>query len=508
MKIVRPALLLLTSLLIACGDGDSGSSSQPALLPLHATRGDSPAIFDSAGRQVLLRGVNLNSLGDYYQASPELPTVFPFEASFFADMAAQGFNVVRLLLSWSALEPERDQIDQTYLSQVRKAVDAAAANGIYVVLDMHQDAWGKYIASPEDVVCPAGREPAIGWDGAPEWATLTDGADTCRSPGFREGSPAVETAFLSFYEDRDGIQGQLVKTWAAVARELANEPAVAGYDLINEPHYVNVSRSETAADLGRYYARSIEAIRAAESEGGGFSHIVFFEPLINFPLVGSTPPADFTADTNIVFAPHNYAESINSFFTIEMQFQTIQRAASRYHTTFWIGEWGWFGDPVANEPRVRRYGIQEDSTLTGGTWWQWLQACGDPHNLSGAVASGDYAPGVDAAPPEQILYHRIFCPGENYEGIEEWAKVLGRPRPLAAPGRIVSLESDGAAGTMHLVGDATGAAAGATLDVWVPERAGQPTLTGTGLLSASTQTVRGGYLVRAEVGGQYDIRLE
>jgi hypothetical protein len=35
----------------------------PQLLPLHATRGDPPGIFDSHGRQALLRGVNLNALG-------------------------------------------------------------------------------------------------------------------------------------------------------------------------------------------------------------------------------------------------------------------------------------------------------------------------------------------------------------------------------------------------------------------------------------------------------------
>jgi hypothetical protein len=55
-----------------------------------ATRGDDPGIFDALGRQVLLHGVNLNSLGDYYQASPELPPVFALDPAFFESMAAQG----------------------------------------------------------------------------------------------------------------------------------------------------------------------------------------------------------------------------------------------------------------------------------------------------------------------------------------------------------------------------------------------------------------------------------
>ncbi|HYD48978.1 MAG TPA: cellulase family glycosylhydrolase [Terriglobales bacterium] len=500
------AAALLGSLL-GCDD-PADRARRAELLPLHATRGENAAIFDSAGRQVLLRGVNLNVLGDYYQASPALEPVYPFAAEMFAEIAAHGFDVVRLIVSWSALEPQPGQIDRDYLARIRQAVDAAAANGVYVVLDMHQDAWGKHIATRTGEVCPPNKEPAIGWDGAPAWATLTDGASTCRSPGFREDSPAVVNAFLAFYEDRDGIQSRLVEAWAALAAELAGDAAVAGYDLLNEPHYVSVTRAETASDLGRFYGRTIAAIRAAEIAAGGFPHIIFFEPLIHFPLVGSTPPPDFTEDENIVFAPHNYAESINSFFTIEMQFQTIRRAASRYDTTFWIGEWGWFGAPAENQARVVRYGQQEDLHLVGGTWWQWLQACGDPHNLGGAVAAGDLSPGVEAAPAEQIQFHRITCPGGEYQVIEEWAQVLGRARPLAAPGRILTLASDGLAGTLHLTGDAEGADPVAPLELWVPARAPTtPVITGVNLAPPEVREVAGGYRISAQVSGSYQIDI-
>lgn len=503
----RPIALLLAALLAACGNDDGGRAAPVTELPaLHATRGDDPGIFDALGRQVLLHGVNLNSLGDYYQASPELPAVFELDPASFEEMAAQGFNVVRLLLSWSALEPERDRIDADYLARVHAAVDAAKINGIYVVLDMHQDAWGKFIATPPGTVCGPGTEPAIGWDGAPEWATLTGGGDTCRQ-GSREFAEAVSNAFLNFYEDTDGIQGQLVKTWAALASEFASETAVAGYDLINEPHFVDIDRRETARELGAFYSRTIDAIRTAEHDAGGFGHIVFFEPLISFPLLNTTPPLDFTADDNIVFAPHNYAESINSFFTIEQQFDTIRRWASRFQTTFWIGEYGWFSDPAANASRVARYGQQEDFYEVGGTWWQWLQACGDPHALSGAVAAGNFMPGPEAAPQEQVQYHLIQCPQDTYSPpIAEWRTVLARPRPLAAPGRILTLQSDGAAGTMHLEGDATGAAQGALLEIWAPERGDQlPQLSGAGAVEIVPRA--GGYHIRAEVTGLYAVDL-
>ena len=77
--------------------------------------------------------------------------------------------------------------------------------------------------------CAPGTAPAIGWDGAPQWATLTDGADTCSS-GSREETPAVRAAWDSFYADRDDIQTHLVHVWKVIARRFADHPAVARPD--------------------------------------------------------------------------------------------------------------------------------------------------------------------------------------------------------------------------------------------------------------------------------------
>lgn len=504
MRTFRASLAVagLALLVLACGDDEQTPagppSALPALLALHATRGDSPGTFDAHGRQVLLRGVNLNVLGDYYQANPNYPPVLPFERADFAEMARQGFDVVRLILSWSALEPEREQINKEYLQRIHAAVDAAKANGIYVVLDMHQDAWGKYIATPADVTCASGREPAIGWDGAPQWATITDGKSTCRVPGVRELSPAVSAAFSNFYDDRDGIQSRLLKTWSALVHEFAREPAVAGYDLLNEPHF-GTALTGSAPKLAAFEARAIDAIRAAERAAGGFAHIAFFEPIILWPSPQSAPAADFTTDDNIVFAPHNYAESLTAFnsLTIEQGFAQAAADAATYGATFWIGEYGWFDDPPANKPRVIRYAREEDRSLVGGTWWQWRQACGDPHSIGTAGAE---------PPPELIHFRYNRCPGDIDGGpVAEWAVVLSRPYPRAAPGRLISLESDGDRNTLHLSGVVNSAAGDATLDLWVPDRGtGPPQLAGSGLGTTHIMTVPGGYRVLVDVSGDYE----
>jgi endoglycosylceramidase len=495
-------LVLPLLLLAGCGnDGEprgTGREALPALRTLHARRGTDPGIFDDLGRRVLLRGMNLNSLGDYYQANPAYPQVIPLDGSDFTRMAQHGFNVVRLIVSWSALEPQRDQIDREYIQRIREAVAGAKAAGIYTVLDMHQDAWGKFIASPPGTICSAGRELAIGWDGAPSWATLFDDRSTCRMIGVRELSPAVAAAFDSFYADREGIQGQLVKTWAALATEFAAEPAVAGYDLLNEP-FIGSNILGAANNLAAYSTRAIDAIRTAETAAGGFAHIVFFEPVAVWPVLNAAPPADFTSDTNIVFAPHNYAESITGLnpLSIEEVFARAAESAAQYGTTFWTGEYGWFGDAAHNQARLLRYAREEDRYLVGSAWWQWKQACGDPHSI-----------GVPNGEPPPLLTHFTYsrCPGDIDLGpVPEWEVILSRPYPRAAPGRLLSLESDGATGTLQLRGETV---MPGELDLWIPQRgSARPQLIGQGITDTRLVPIQGGYRALASVTGTYDVQV-
>ena len=486
----------------------SASSASSSLSPLHVVRGASAHIEDAQHRQVLLRGVNTNQLGDYYQASvdPVLPSTVPLTEDDFIQMAAVGFDSVRLIVHWSLLEPRRGAFDQTYLDRVRQAVGWAAHHGLYVILDMHQDAWGKYIATPPGETCPPGLQPAIGWDGAPQWATITDGMTTCREQ-LRELSPAVGQAFTNFWIDREGIQTELVRTWARLARAFAANPAVAGYDLLNEPHPGYTPGVTDITFLGRYYAAAIDAIRAAErSVRHGFAHVAFVEPMDTWSAapIGASPAPGFSADRQLVFAPHLYAGSITAdrslgvdLFTIPGEFDEAQREANRYQTTFWSGEWGWFGDPNTDAPKVAEYAAQEDAHLVGGAWWQWKQACGDPHSIG--------TPG--GRPPARTdSLVRLACPSDTPLGIAEpFQRILGRPYPRAAPGTLASLSSDPASGALHLAGETDGR--GGALDVWVPAAGNPPAVSGTNIAGIRVVVVDGGYRVTARATGPYQLSV-
>ncbi|MBO9553186.1 cellulase family glycosylhydrolase [Cellulomonas sp.] len=462
--------------------------------------GGLPTIGDESGRQVVLRGVNVNQLIDYYLKDPDVPATGALTDDDFEQIAAMGFDVVRLGMSWSRLEPRRGEIDEAYLRQVRAAVASAKAHGVYVVLDMHEDAWGNAIARP-DATCGGGTTPTTGWDGAPAWATITDGTAHCQFMA-RDLAPAVATAFSNFYTDRDGIQTELVRTWAEVARTFAGEPAVAGYDLLNEPGIGSIAPVTSGLLLGRYYDAAIDAIRAAEQDAGGFAHLVFFEPSVLWSGLAFdvTPPPGFTDDDQLVFAPHPYSESISmdqslgfTLVSIERNLEVSSRAAAGYGAALWAGEWGWFGDPDVDGAKVQRFVAAQDRLGIGGAFWVWRQGCGSPETGSDATSSGNLV-SVDCGTGE------LSPPPAGF------ATPLSRAYPRAFPGRLDSLTSGASGRDLELAATVVQDDVGCELDVWVPGDA-FPQVRTTGVVDATTTEVPGGWRVTGCAADAYTVSV-
>ncbi|MDM7855222.1 glycoside hydrolase family 5 protein [Cellulomonas alba] len=473
----------------------TGTLTRLQLVPAH-TQGGLPTIGDAAGREVLLRGVDVNQLVDYYLRDLAVPANGALTDADFAQMASLGFDVVRLGMSWSRLEPARGQFDDAYLAQVRAAVDSAAAHGIYTVLDMHEDAWGNALAAPHQA-CTGGTSPTTGYDGAPSWATTTDGTLHCQFLA-RDLAPATATAFSNFYGDRDGIQTELVRTWAHVAHEFADEPAVAGYDLLNEPGIGATPPISSGLLLGRYYDAAITAIRAAESSGGGFSHLVFFEPSVLWSGLGfdAAPPPGFTHDRQLVFAPHPYSESITmdqsfglTIASIERNLTVSSRAAAAYGAALWAGEWGWFGDPSVDGAKVQRFVAAQNRLRVGGAFWVWRQGCGAPETDADATSSGNFVK-VDCATGE------LTQPPAGFAG------PLSSAYPRATPGRLTAIEPTDAG----LVVTGTVDGVGCGLDLWVPGSA-RPAVEASGAKDTVVQQVPGGWRVTGCLTGAYRLTI-
>ena len=240
-----------------------------------------------------------------------------FTAADARTLAGLGFNVVRLGIIWEGLEPGpagigpndprfcaehragapfpalgaadpyRAATVRAYLARTDRIIRLLSRAGIRVIIDMHQDAWGSAFS---DASSPA---PWNG-EGAPAWATCTDGKPFAPPADWAAayGSPAVATAIHHFWANnvRGDLQGQFARVWRAVARYFRGDTSVVGYEIFNEPvdlsslsfdrelqcAYGGPAREPVSCSVSGAQALRdglIGAIKSADPR-----HVVFYEP--------------------------------------------------------------------------------------------------------------------------------------------------------------------------------------------------------------------------------------
>lgn len=229
----------MTTLLVALLLAASPATAPEGFLAVRDGR-----FVDSAGRQVLLHGlsiINKDRKGNYQSWHG---------AAEFARMRDWGMNCVRLGILWDGLEPAPGVFDENYLKGVDQRIAWAKEAGLYVFLDMHQDLYSYKFS-----------------DGAPEWATLTDGQPHVAAGGVWSdayvSSPAIQRAFDNFWAnapcaDGVGVQDHFARAWRHVAQRYANEPTVIAFDLFNEP---NIGSGNLAAQEAMAGALAAELSR-------------------------------------------------------------------------------------------------------------------------------------------------------------------------------------------------------------------------------------------------------
>ena len=229
-----------------------------------------PYLADPAGQRVILRGVAASGFEDQaYTGATGTTPHYPIDPTSYAgtcpandglapdppvcqddftQMQADGFNLVRLTINWSELEPTPGTYSTTFLDRIAQVVGWAGQQGIRVILDMHQDNYSRFLTSPADASvpqqpAPSGCSPGDGQDGAPAWAVFTDGKPSCTLDGV---NLAESEAFLNFWDNRTvpgpqgeapgtGLQDHYLGALEALATRFAGNPAVLGYEVMNEP---------------------------------------------------------------------------------------------------------------------------------------------------------------------------------------------------------------------------------------------------------------------------------
>jgi endoglycosylceramidase len=306
------------------------------------------------GRTVILRGVNLANV---HKKTPYLGT--ETTADWTRLRRELGFNAVRFLMTWAAVEPARGQYDDAYLTRVRERLAWAADAGLSVILDMHQDVYGE----------------GFGFDGAPRWT-----CDEANYEGFEAKQPwfvnnldpKVVACIDHFYQD--DTRARFVAAWSHVASKLSGTPSVIGFDVLNEPVWGSHSSSTFEQELvGPLYEEVVAAVRKEAPRW-----IAFLEPgaTRNAGVATKLSAFDFP---DVVYAPHAYdslAES-GAGFDASRRDALIENAAKlrkeadKLGAALWIGEYG----GSASAPGIAEYmDAQYDAfaaVAAGSMYWSY-----------------------------------------------------------------------------------------------------------------------------------------
>jgi Cellulase (glycosyl hydrolase family 5)/Glycoside hydrolase family 5 C-terminal domain len=266
---------------------------------------------DPYGRYVMFRGVNFGSrskLPPYLPISPlKAKMISPYELRKEVEAVAKeldlmkesGFNVIRFLLSWKAIEPrpnrDLDKIlpeGEEYLKLVQQIIDELYARNLLILIDFHQD-----IAHE---VC--------GGDGFPDWALAINKEVKRPDKPARNNkiwaasyqlNKLVKNTLYSFYHNdltneeahlaNYPVRTHLEKTIGQTVRFFkslnggAGHPAILGVDVFNEPHPVGIDKREFELQLLKeFYLNTLHEIRKYDDK-----IFVFVQPRVDWTAFSS-----------------------------------------------------------------------------------------------------------------------------------------------------------------------------------------------------------------------------
>lgn len=231
-----------------------------------------PWFKDEFDRTLLLRGVNLGGSskvpfkpdGATYQFAnffdhrsvSFIGRPFPLDEAdeHFARLKYWGFNILRFLVTWEAVEHSGPGIyDEAYLDYLHEVIKKANEYGLSVFIDPHEDVWSRF----------------SGGDGAPGWTfevlgmdltkfTVTGAAITHQTHGdpfprmiwpTNNSKFAAATLFTLFFAgndlasktrvegvpSQDYLQYHYIQAMVKVAAKLSDLPNVIGFNTLNEP---------------------------------------------------------------------------------------------------------------------------------------------------------------------------------------------------------------------------------------------------------------------------------
>jgi endoglycosylceramidase len=402
---------------------------------------DGHVLRDEYGRQWLHRGINARVEGlfdvTFTDGRQPVESIPAFDQSDVQQMAAFGFNFLRLPINWSGLEPTEGTFPQAYLDRLAQVIQWCGQAGMYVLIDFHQDAWSK----------------EIGEDGEPLWAiqpppTMLLGGPLTDLTQRRE-SAQVTNAFVSFFGDVDMLEERFVPAWQKVISLHASEPQVIGFEPMNEP-FIDILDPNGESELQAFYEKMDTALRAVDKK-----HSFWIEPdayrnqSLSAPLRATPFP-----DSNLVYEPHMYplsgpSENTDTAWVSYLQstFNGMVTEAQHAGGAPFLGEWGADPSKSMSSPYVQCIEELIEPLQMGEAFWLWKEISQGNWGFYDQTADGGWTLRAD--------------------GLQQ----VTLPYPMAVPGTLKSFHFDRPSATLTVEFKAAGGEAAPLLFLapnWYP----------------------------------------
>ncbi|MBD3242382.1 MAG: cellulase family glycosylhydrolase [Chitinivibrionales bacterium] len=307
---------------------------------------------DSSGRICIYHGVNVSNYAKHAAGFTSWHT-----KDDFARLQDWGFNIVRYLVFWEALEPTPGAIDTAYLNGVLLRVQWLQELGIDVILDMHQDLYSS----------------VFGGNGFPPWTVRGDTAGYQKIEPWQNNylSDAVMSSFRAFWTN-DSLRAAYLHMLQVVFAAAEPYQNVVGVDVMNEPFQSDIESFE-AAVLSAFYEQIIGMV-----SDNGFTKKILFEPSI-IQSAGIPSALSFGTQGRCVYAPHfydmlagevAYYGSTARLIMQEAMFTRVEEAVA-LGCPLLFGEYG-ISPSIDNYLQyLRDFNDEADKHLVGRIYWSY-----------------------------------------------------------------------------------------------------------------------------------------
>jgi endoglycosylceramidase len=266
-----------------------------------------PVYFKDAKERICIyHGLNVSNY------SKTAPDCHPWQTrEDFARLKAWGFNTVRYLVFWHALEPEKSQYNKTYLAGVLQRMQWLEEFNVAVIIDFHQDLYS----------------PKFGGNGFPDWTADDDGHSfKWQAPwNLNYLAPAVMASYRNFWNNTY-LHKRYVHMVEYVLQAVDTLENILGIDVMNEPFPPLPAKLSFKPESIHHLFSQIglipeirDCLAAYETEmlPGFYNRIkemmeknrfktrLFFEPVI-YTSAGLPSRLQFIATDRAVYSPHYY----------------------------------------------------------------------------------------------------------------------------------------------------------------------------------------------------------